>query len=89
MVATEIVGTSVSSNGDDKVYGPYYGPMIKYNPHIKFFDGDRRGYQRHTLTPDEWRTDLVMVDRVERPTSKASVLGSWVVRDRKPGPVQV
>ena len=28
------------------VYGPYYGPMIKFNPHIKFFDGDRRGYVR-------------------------------------------
>ncbi|MBG0568680.1 hypothetical protein [Actinoplanes aureus] len=22
-----------------EVYGPYYGPMIKHNPHIRFFDG--------------------------------------------------
>jgi alkaline phosphatase D len=27
-VATEFVGTSISSNGDGPVYGPYYGPMV-------------------------------------------------------------
>ena len=87
VVASEFVGTSVSTNGDGIVYGPYYGPMIAFNPHIKYFDGDRRGYQRHTLTADAWRTDLVMVDRVGTPTSPASVLGSWVVQDGVPGPV--
>ena len=30
-VATEFVGTSISSNGDFPVYGPYYGPMIDAN----------------------------------------------------------
>ena len=85
VVATEFVVTSVSTNGDDIVYGPYYGPMIKFNPHIKFFDGDRRGYQRHRLTRHEWQTDLVMVDTVLSPTSPASVLGSWVVEDGRPG----
>jgi hypothetical protein len=28
--------TSISSNGDGIIYGPYYGPMIPANPHIKF-----------------------------------------------------
>jgi alkaline phosphatase D len=88
VVASEFVGTSVTTNGDGLVYGPYYGPMIGFNPHIKYFEGDRRGYQRHTLTADAWRTDLVMVDRVGTPTSAASVLGSWVVQDGVPGPVQ-
>ncbi len=89
VVATEFVGTSISTNGDGPVYGPYYGPMIGFNPHIKFFDGDRRGYQRHTLTADAWRTDLVMVDRVGTPTSPASVLKSFVVQDGVPGAVPV
>ena len=87
VVASEFVGTSVTTNGDGIVYGPYYGPMVQFNPHIKYFDGDRRGYQRHTLTADAWRTDLVMVDRVGTPTSPASVLGSWVVQDGVPGPI--
>jgi alkaline phosphatase D len=36
VVGTEFVGTSISSNGDDEVYAPYYGPMIPFNPHIRF-----------------------------------------------------
>jgi alkaline phosphatase D len=87
VVATEFVGTSVTTNGDGIVYGPYYGPMVKHNPHIRFFDGDRRGYQRHTLTHETWRTDLVMVDRVGTPTSPASVLKSFVVEAGTPGAV--
>jgi alkaline phosphatase D len=85
VVATELVGTSVTTNGDGIVYGPYYGPMVQHNPHIRFFDGDRRGYQRHTLTHDTWRTDLVMVDRVGTPTSPASTLRSFVVEAGRPG----
>jgi alkaline phosphatase D len=88
VVATEMVCTSVTTNGDGIVYGPYYGPMVQYNPHIRFFDGDRRGYQRHTLTHDTWQTDLVMVDRVGTPTSPASVLASFVVQDGTPGAVR-
>ncbi len=64
-VATEFVGTSISTNDDGLVYGPYYGPMIDANPHIKFFDGDRRGYVRCELDRRQWRTDLQMVPTVK------------------------
>ena len=89
VVATEFVGTSISSNGDIPVYGPYYGPMIKYNPHIKFFEGDKRGYVRCTVTPDQWRTDLRMVRTVSRPDAPAYTLASFVVEDGKPGAVRL
>ncbi len=89
VVASEFVGTSISTNGDNTPYGPYYGPMIKYNPHIKFFDGDRRGYLRHTVGRESWQTDLVMVDTVWRRTSPASVMKSFVIEDQRPGPVAV
>ena len=89
VVATEFVGTSVSTNGDDEVYGPYYGPMIKWNPHIKFFDGDRRGYVTCKVSADEWRTDLRMVPTVSRPDVTASTYASFVVEDGKPGAVRV
>jgi len=85
VVATEFVGTSISTNGDGIVYGPYYGPMIKYNPHIKFFDGDRRGYVRCNVTPKEWRTDLRMVTTVSRRTAPRYTLASFVVQDGRPG----
>ena len=84
-VATEFVGTSVSSNGDGIVYGPYYGPMIPDNPHIKFFDGDRRGYVRCRVTPELWETDLRMVSTVSRSDAPVSTFASFVVENGVPG----
>jgi alkaline phosphatase D len=88
-VATEFVGTSISSNGDVPVYGPYYGPMIPANPHIKFFDGDRRGYVRCVVDRREWRTDLRMVTTVSRPDAPVYTFASFVVEDGRPGAQQV
>jgi len=89
IVATEFVGTSISSNGDAEVYGPYYGPMIPFNPDIKFFDGDRRGYVRCRLDHDEWRTDLRMVSTVSKRNAHVSTFASFVVEDGQPGAKEV
>jgi alkaline phosphatase D len=88
-VATEFVGTSISSNGDFPVYGPYYGPMIDANPHIKFFDGDRRGYVRCRVDREAWRTDLRMVKTVSRSDAPVYTFASFEVKDGRPGAVQV
>jgi alkaline phosphatase D len=84
-VATEFVGTSISSNDDLIVYGPYYGPMIEANPHIKFFDGDRRGYVRCLVDRGQWRTDLRMVSTVRRPDAPVTTFASFAVEDGMPG----
>ncbi|WP_198958198.1 MULTISPECIES: alkaline phosphatase D family protein [Amycolatopsis] len=89
VIGTEIVGTSISSNGDGAVYGPYYGPMIQYNPHIKFFDGDRRGYVRCRVGKKEFRSDLRMVSTVSRADAPESTVASFVVEDGRPGAVRV
>jgi alkaline phosphatase D len=86
-VATEFVGTSIASNGDFPVYGPYYGPMIPANPHIRFFDGDRRGYVRCSVDRDEWRTDLRMVTTVSRSDAPVHTFASFAVEDGRPGAV--
>jgi alkaline phosphatase D len=88
-IATEFSGTSISSNGDGPVYGPYYGPMIPANPHIKFFDGDRRGYVRCLVDRASWRTDLRMVETVSRPEAPVETFASFVVEDGRPGAVRV
>ncbi|WBB66157.1 alkaline phosphatase D family protein [Micromonospora sp. WMMD812] len=85
VVATEFVGTSISSNGDGEVYGPYYGPMIKYNPHIRFFDGDRRGYVKCRVTPREMCAELRMVDTVGRRDAAESTLAAFAVENGRPG----
>ena len=85
VVATEFVGTSVSSNGDLEIYGPYYGPMIGFNPHIRYFDGDKRGYVRCHVERGQWRTDLRMVTTVSKPDADAYTLASFVVESGSPG----
>ena len=66
-VATEFVTPAITTGGDGTPYGPYYGPMIPYNPHIKYFEGDRRGYFLATVTRKELRLDLRFVTSVEDP----------------------
>jgi alkaline phosphatase D len=88
-VATEFLGTSITSGGDNGGYGAYYGPMIPENPHIKFFDGDRRGYVRCRVTPEQWLTDLRMVTTVSRPDAPVYTLASFVVEKGVPGAQQV
>jgi alkaline phosphatase D len=86
-VATEFVGTSISTNDDAIVYGPYYGPMIDANPHIKFFDGDRRGYVRCRLDRQRWLTDLRMVPTVRNRDAPVATFASFAVENGRAGAV--
>jgi alkaline phosphatase D len=60
--------------------------MIKFNPHIKFFDGDRRGYLRCRVDRHALRADLRIVSTVSRPDAPESTYASFVVEDGRPGP---
>ena len=59
---------AITTGGDGTPYGPYYAPMIPYNPHIKYYEGDRRGYFKATVTPRQMRLDLRFVTSVENPS---------------------
>jgi alkaline phosphatase D len=84
-VATEFVGTSITTNGDGLVYGPYYEPMVPFNPSIQFFDGDRRGYVLCKLDHDQWRTELRMVEEVGDADAAEYTYAAFVVEDGRPG----
>jgi alkaline phosphatase D len=60
-----------------------------FNPHIRFFDGDRRGYVRCRLDHEQMRTDLQMVSTVSRADAPQSTFASFVVDDGRPGARQV
>jgi alkaline phosphatase D len=60
--------------------------MIKFNPHIRFFDGDRRGYFRCTVHRDEIRADLRVVSTVSRADAPESTYASFVIENGRPGP---
>jgi alkaline phosphatase D len=62
-VATEVVGTSVTSEGV-----PYerFSGFLPENPHIRFFESRERGYVLAEVGPGLWRTELRAVDTVTR-----------------------
>jgi alkaline phosphatase D len=87
VVATEFVTPAITTGGDGTPYGPYYAPMIPFNPHIRFYEGDRRGYFKATVTPREMRLDLRFVTSVENPGGTGYAAGSWIVQDGVAGAV--
>lgn len=70
-VAVEFVGTSISSDGDgaDKREGA--DRIMAENPQIKF-SNYQRGYLTCDVTPDEWRTNFMVLDRVTTPDGTLS-----------------
>lgn len=82
VVGSEIGGMALCQSTQ---YQAYYGPMIPFNPHIKYFDGDTRGHLRVTIEADEFRADLRMAPTVTTRGAPAFTMGSWVVEDGRPG----
>ena len=87
-VAAEFVTPSVTSNGDNEVYGPYYGPMIPFNPHIRFFDGDQHGSLKARLKRDELEVDWRIADKVGDPNARVRTLNTFAVESGRPGIAQ-
>jgi alkaline phosphatase D len=84
-IATEFVTPAITTGGDSTPYGPYYGPMIPYNPHIKYFEGDKRGYFLSTVTPHRIRMDLRFVTSVQSQNGTGYTEKTFVVLDGEPG----
>jgi alkaline phosphatase D len=80
-VASEFVGTSISSGGDGS---DTPSPMLRLNPHLKFFNG-RRGYVRVRITPARWTADFRTVPFVSKPGAEIDTRASWIVEAGKPG----
>lgn len=82
VVATEFVGTSITSGGP-----PYEGLMsaMPANPHIKFFDSRVRGYISMDVTPGLMTTRYQAISDVRDPKAGLSTLNAWVVEDGRPG----
>jgi phosphodiesterase/alkaline phosphatase D-like protein len=56
-----------------------------FNPHIKYYEGDRRGYFKASVTPKGMRLDLRFVTSVKSQSGSGYTAGSWVVEDGRPG----
>jgi alkaline phosphatase D len=81
-VATEFVGTSVTSGGQSQ---DFFSRLLPDNPHIRYFEGRRRGYARCELSRDRWRTEFIGLDDVRNAGSAAAVVAAFEVEPGRPG----
>ena len=82
-VGTELLGTSISSEGDPFLEQTQFGGSAK-NPQLKFFD-NHRGYVRCTLQAARLTADFRAVSTVKQPTATVSTTATFVVEDARPG----
>jgi alkaline phosphatase D len=86
VVATEFVGTSITSNG---IPDHVVRPILPDNPHVKFFESRKRGYTRCEVSPTRWLTDFVAVEHVRSADAPASVIASFAVENGRAGAIPV
>lgn len=84
VVATEFVGTSISSGGNGTRTPKNLAALLSENPCVRFHNAER-GYVRCTITPDTWRSDYIAVEDISRPGSPAIERASFVVESDRPG----
>ena len=87
VVATEFVGTSISSEGNGARFPKYWQETLAENPCVRFLNQER-GYIRCTVTPDEWRSDFRTVPYVTRPGAPITTRATFVVESGRPGAEQ-
>lgn len=81
-IATEFVGTSISS------HGPPHDVFVKClpdNPHVNFFESRLRGYSFVELSAKTMTTHFRVVSDASKPDAAISTLKTFVVEDGRAG----
>ena len=82
-VAVEFVATSISSGGDGQDVRPGNDRIMADNPGLAFTN-DQRGYAVCDVTPERYRTDFMVMDRVTTPGGTLSRRASYAVEHGRP-----
>lgn len=88
VVATEFVGTSISSGGNGNDITDTFRAILAENPHVRFYN-NQRGYVRCELTRERWLTEYRVVPYVTMPDAPISTRASFVVEDGRVGAVRL
>lgn len=83
-VATEFVGTSITSGGDGSDMTERAKAYLPENPSIKFFNA-QRGYVYCNVTPQKWTSHYRIVDKVSQPGAPLQTRATFFVEPGKPG----
>lgn len=88
-VAVEFVGTSISSDFPVAFDAPIkqFNPLL--NPHVRYFDGLKRGYLRCDISRTAWRTDVRVVDTIEVRDAPTRTDASFIVESGHPAVLPV
>lgn len=86
VIATEFVGTSVTSDGP-----PFdaFNSILPLNPHVKFFDSRQRGYVSVALEEKSMLTNFRVISDPRDPNASVSTLKSFVVEPGRAGAIAV
>ncbi|MBB5036436.1 alkaline phosphatase D family protein [Prosthecobacter dejongeii] len=84
VVATEFVGTSISSGGDGLLKPKTLDAIYAENPFVKFHSAER-GYVSCEVTPQHWKTNYQAVEYVTRPGAPLITRTSFAVEAGKAG----
>lgn len=84
VVATEFVGTSLTSGGNGPKEVTGLDKLQAANPGVRFHNRER-GYVRCIVTPGSWRSDYVVVEDVTKPAGAVRTRASFVVEAGRPG----
>jgi alkaline phosphatase D len=88
VVATEFVGTSISSKGNGTEIGAKrLAALMAVNPFVKFHN-DERGYVRCTVTPKEWQSEYQDVHDVTTPGAPITTGATFVITAGKAGAIK-
>ena len=82
-VAVEFVGTSITSDGDGEDMPSFGAAYLANNLQLKFVN-NQRGYLTFDVSPDEWRTNFMVVDRVSTPGGRLSKRATFAVARGQP-----
>lgn len=88
VVATEFVGTSISSGGDGVDKQETTDTMYSENPFVKFYNA-QRGYVDCTVTPKGWTSEYKIVPFVTKPNAPLINRATFAVEAGRAGANQV
>ena len=83
-VATEFVGTSMTSGGNGGKPIPKYERALEVNEFVKWYNAER-GYVSCTLTPTEWRSNFRVVPFVDKPDAPIIDRATFVIESGTAG----
>ena len=83
-VGSELVCSSITSNGDGEDVLPSEHPWTAWNPHLRFHNR-QRGYVRTRIEAGAMTADFRVLPYVTRPGAPVHTRATFVVEDRVPG----